>query len=363
MDERFSQGDPVLAGVDLASGYLFCLALRDTRTADDWADVLTQAASQGLNLSLVVKDAAQGIAAGVKAVFPDVEQRDDCFHLWLVVSPLHRTLERKAYAAISAEDQAQRAYERCIANGGDNRASLAQGLARKRRACAQAIEYVDCCEHAMDLLTEAFSFVDLVTGALYTADDAAKKLDLAALLLRSIDHHLAPKLANYIANRIPGLTLAVDALHHKLTALGNTFSPTDLSLACRIARLVEVIRTSDRPALTRRYPRQLIGAFHLLRQRLGQQHTDTLLDTVQQLLTERYRASSAIEGFNAALRPYLYVHKRATQGFLELFRAYYNLRTRRWGRHKKTSAHPCITGQPVNDWLTMLGFPPSASVH
>jgi len=67
--------------------------------------------------------------------------------------------------------------------------------------------------------------------------------------------------------------------------------------------------------------------------------TDTLLDTVKGLLDNRYRASSAIEGFNAALRPYLYVHKGVTQNFLELFRAHYNLRTRRWGRHKGTSEY------------------------
>ncbi|MBF0264162.1 MAG: hypothetical protein HQL46_02745, partial [Gammaproteobacteria bacterium] len=41
------------------------------------------------------------------------------------------------------------------------------------------------------------------------------------------------------------------------------------------------------------------------------------------------------------------------------FRAYYNLRTRRWGRHKNTSAHECITGKSVSDWLTMIGYPPS----
>ena len=77
------------------------------------------------------------------------------------------------------------------------------------------------------------------------------------------------------------------------------------------------------------------------------------------MLHQRHRASSAIEGFNAALRPYLYVHKGATQGFLELFRAWFNLRTRRWGRLKGTSAHECLTGEPVHDWLTLLGYPPS----
>jgi hypothetical protein len=61
---------------------------------------------------------------------------------------------------------------------------------------------------------------------------------------------------------------------------------------------------------------------------------DALLNAVKALLEQRHRASSAIEGFNAALRPFLYVHKGVTQGFLELFRAYHNLKTRRWGLTK-----------------------------
>lgn len=88
-----------------------------------------------------------------------------------------------------------------------------------------------------------------------------------------------------------------------------------------------------------------------------------MLERVQQLWQQRHRASSAVEGLNAALRPYLYVHKRATQGFLELYRAYLNLRTRRWGRHQGTSAYQLLTGTAVDDWLTLLGFPPTQTVH
>ena len=84
---------------------------------------------------------------------------------------------------------------------------------------------------------------------------------------------------------------------------------------------------------------------------------------MEALLVHRHRASSAIEGFNAALRPFLYVHKGVTQGFLELFRAYFNLRTRRWGRHKGTSALTTLTGNRVDDWLSELGYPPSLTVH
>jgi hypothetical protein len=110
--------------------------------------------------------------------------------------------------------------------------------------------------------------------------------------------------------------------------------------------------------------RHLLGAFSLLKDLLGEK-TDELLEAIKALLEKHHRASSAIEGFNAALRPHLYVHKGVTQNFLELFRAYYNLRTRRWGRHKDTSPHQCLTGSPVNDWLSLIGFPPSsaATVH
>ena len=91
--------------------------------------------------------------------------------------------------------------------------------------------------------------------------------------------------------------------------------------------------------------------------------TDTLLDRIEKLLEQRHRASSAIEGFNASLRPFLYVQKGVTQGFLELFRAYHNLKVRRWGRHRNTSASQVLTGKPVDDWLSLLGFPPSNTQH
>jgi hypothetical protein len=92
-------------------------------------------------------------------------------------------------------------------------------------------------------------------------------------------------------------------------------------------------------------------------------NTDLVLNDVNEVLQHRHRASSAIEGFNAALRPFLYVQKGATSGFLELFQAHHNLKKRRWGRHKGTSAHEVLTGEKVNDWLSMLGYPPSTPIH
>lgn len=75
-------------------------------------------------------------------------------------------------------------------------------------------------------------------------------------------------------------------------------------------------------------------------------------------LAHRYRASSAIENLNSVLRPYLVVQKHAEQGFLHLFQFHRNTRTRQWGRWKGTSAHELLTGERVEDSLSMLGFPP-----
>jgi transposase-like protein len=64
--------------------------LAETRGGEDWAEVLKQGQDQGLNLVVVVKDAAKGIEAGVSEVFPQAEQRDDCFHALYELNKVRR---------------------------------------------------------------------------------------------------------------------------------------------------------------------------------------------------------------------------------------------------------------------------------
>ena len=131
LDEMFSQGDPVLAGVDLKSGYLFSLALRESRSGEDWAAVLGEAKAQGLELSVVVKDAAKGIEAGVAQVFPEAEQRDDCFHVLYELNKMRRRLEQRAYGAIAREQEKEEGLRKIRAK--DRKRRLAQ-----RRKITQA---------------------------------------------------------------------------------------------------------------------------------------------------------------------------------------------------------------------------------
>jgi len=132
--------------------------------------------------------------------------------------------------------------------------------------------------------------------------------------------------------------------------------------ACLVHRLATDLRNGRRPWDAQRDKLRLRNAIVQLEQSTPQ-NADRLLGIVDLIAQQRHRASSAIEGFNAALRPFLYVHKGVTQGFLELFRARHNFKTRRWGRHKGTSAHEKLTGDRIDDWLTALGYPPSQTLH
>jgi hypothetical protein len=362
LDEMFSQGEPVLAGVDLDSGYLFGLSLSATRDGDAWAELLREGQCQGLELSVVVKDAAKGIAAGVSEVFPRAEQRDDCFHVLYEMNKVRRRLERRAYGAIECEGEALARLGKIRAHDKGCRRQGKRALSRARRECAEAIERFDEFEAAMDTLRGALECVDVASGELHRPEQVEALIAQAAGRIGELATGECAKLARYLRNRAPGLVLAQKSVLPRLEALGEQWSMPAVRLGCLCWYLVRALHKRPARARHRALSRHLLAAYGALQDRLGAASA-SLLDAVEEVLHQRHRASSAIEGFNAALRPYLYVHKGATQGFLDLFRAWFNLRTRRWGRHKGTSAHQCLTGQRVHDWLTLLGCPPSPTLH
>ena len=208
LDEMFSQGEPVLAGVDLDSGYLFGLTLSATRDGGAWAELLREGQGQGLELSVVVKDAAKGIASGVREVFPHAEQRDDCFHVLYEMNKVRRRLERRAYAAIEREGEALGRLGKIRAYDKTRRRKAKHALSRARRECAEAIERFDAFEAAMDTLRGALECVDLATGALHRPEHVEALIEQVAGRVESLGVGECAKLAKYLRNRAPGLVLA-----------------------------------------------------------------------------------------------------------------------------------------------------------
>ena len=152
-----------------------------------------------------------------------------------------------------------------------------------------------------------------------------------------------------------GVVLAQKSVLPRLEALAEPWSAQAVSLACICWYLVRALHKRPARARHRALYRHLLAAYGALQDRLGAVSASL---RPSRRLHKRHRASSAIEGFNAALRPYLWVHKGATQGFLGVLVQ----SRRRWGRHKVFCQHSeCLTGQRVHDWLTLLGCPPFAA--
>jgi len=359
LDEMFSQGNPVLGGIDLDLGYVFALAVRETRSGRDWAEVLgALAEEQGLSVQVVVKDAGAGMAAGVGEVFPDAEQRDDCFHAHYEMGGRLAALERSAYAAIRREEKAEQAIAKMKRFGRGNRRATFRELRAARKACEKAISKYDRLHVSVKLAREALEFVDLETGQLREPQQMQKQLEEAAAQMTGHKNRGGRNMGTYLRNRAPGLSLFMHSLSQHLRELFPRFGEEAVLLACVVRRLIDDLKRRRRPWAERNDKQHLLAAYAQLRNCLNTDDAQALLDSVDECLRRRHRASSAIEGLNCVLRPHLYVHRGVTQGFLELFRAYYNLRIRRWGRFKGTSAHGLLTGSNSGDWLSWLGYPP-----
>jgi len=361
LDEMFSQGSPVLAGIDLDSSYLFALSLNKTRKGKDWQKLFQKCKEQGLNLQIAVKDAAKGIAEGVREVFPDAEQRDDCFHAIFKMSKVHQILERKAYSAIYFVEDLQLKLDQAKKRNQEDVRSLAQKLRHAKECCEKAIELFDTFEAAMKRVREAMEIVNLEQGIIRTAEWIQSEIEKVAEVMLALENKRCRKVGRYLKNRAPGLALYAKELNTKLFKLSTIHGEAEVTLASIIVRLLSDLCRNLRPWDQRQDQRHLAGAVALLKKRAGD-NFEAVFSEVNNAFQHRHRASSAIEGFNAALRPHLYIQKGVTQEFLELFRFYYNHRKRRWGRHKGTSAHEKLTGQYVEDWLTLLGYPPTSSL-
>ena len=228
-------------GVDLDTGYLFGLSLSATRDAGAWAQVLREGQGQGLSLSVVVKDAAKGIAAGVAEVFPHAEQRDDCFHVLYEMNKVRRKLERRAYAAIEREGEALGRLGKIRARDKTCRRKAKCALRKARRQCPEAIERFDAFEAAMDTLRGALECVDVASGELHRPEQVEALIAQAAGRIESLGTGECAKLARYLRNRAPGLVLAQHSVLPRLEALGEQCSMPAVRLGCLCWYLVRAL--------------------------------------------------------------------------------------------------------------------------
>jgi len=362
LDEMFSQGRPVLAGIDLDTQYLFQLEVHSSRSGDTWAESLGALRDgQGLRPQRVVKDAGTGLGAGVRKCWPSVEEHDDLFHAVYMMGKEAYHLERAAYRAMKRVEE-ELPHRRARAKTEPQRRSLGQELRQAREHMDAAIDRYDCFETLRREAVRVLELCDRGSGRLRTSPEVVEVLTRISTEMKALGGKRVRAVGRYIGNRAEGLGRYLDGLAVRLQDIAEEAGGDEVveGVVRAYQASLMVARTGPRWDRKARHQEMTDATRHLLD--LTERDLERLQSAVGAVIPElanRYRASSAIENLNSVLRPYLVVQKHAEQGFLQLFRFYWNTRTRQWGRWKGTSAHEQLTGEKVQDWLSLLGFPSS----
>jgi hypothetical protein len=364
LDEMFSQRRPVMAGIDLDTGFLVQLEVHEDRSGETWARALGALRDgQGLNPARVVKDAGSGLAAGVRLAWPEIVEHDDLFHAVYAMGREASHVERRAYATIGAVDDLEK--RRAKARDETRRRSLGQQLRQARDWMEQCIERFDRFEELQREATRVLELSDPGCGRLRTSKEVVEVLTAVALKMKALGTKRIRKVATYLHNRAEGLGRYLDELSRRLDEVTDVAGGSVIVEAVVRAYQANLAVSKRAPSWERRARKDELraAAAHLIEvSGRDPQRVKDAFDAVIPILVHRHRASSAIENLNSVLRPYLVVQKHAEPGFLKLFQFYWNTRTRQWGRWKGTSAYELLSGEHVPDWASLIDFPPSGGL-
>lgn len=364
LDEMFSQGQPVFGGIDLDYGYLFALAKHPDRSGETWTKVLTELRdTQNLQLSVVTKDAGAAMTQAIETVYGGkTEQRDDLFHLTWMMGKTAWWLEQRAYTALESQFDWEQQRDRVWKTTATQRRAIGQHWRQAKDNADAAITRYDSYQTLRQEAIVLLEPIERQSGRLRSAVEIREGLESIADRMTALGGEKIRKVATYLKNRASGLSLYLAAMAEKLKAANEALGLPGVAEAVVWMWQSGVAADAAAPCWdqTRRREELKQSIRHLLK--LTGRDPERLLSALQAVMpivVARHRASSAIENLNSVLRPYLVVQKGAHSGFLELFRFWWNTRTRRWGRHTNTSAYELLTGRKVEDWLSLLGYPPS----
>ena len=348
-DEIFSQGVPVLVGVEPHSSFVYLLQNAQSRSEVDWWAALTEKHEhQGLNLTTSISDAARGLLAGVREAFPGIDLRGDVLHAQMELSELETYLENRAYGRMRVQEQEEGRMERArIRQKGQSRSKR---LALARRRAHEGVELYDEVALLIRWMTE---LLQLIGPDLPTRRELYDWL-LGEMEARASRSHRIGPIVTYMKNQRDALLAFVGALGQGLDRV---------AAALHVPRsLVEAVYQQF--ALDPEDPR-----FEAIERRLWEEAPDqaaAIEEALWDLLDTSLRASSAVENINSLLRPYFFLRRLVGAESLDLLQFYLNHRRFERSEHPERvgkSPRELLTGEAHGDWLEMLGYPPSALVN
>jgi hypothetical protein len=346
-DEIFSQGVPVLVGVEPRSSFVYLLEPSDSRDEVSWWAALTHLQeTQGLtNLEVSISDAARGLRAGVKAAFPKIELRGDVLHAQMELSELKDYLENRAYGRLTYQEREEKKMTRAKNHDRGNTRSKPLAVAR-----AEAHKAVTLCDDMSLLIRWIEELLGLLGPNLETRRDLFDWI-VREMQARAPQSHRIGPLVTYLENQRDALLAFVPTIQKGLERLAQEWGVPPALMEALYQQL----------ALDPEDPR-----FEAVQRRLYEQaprKVDALEEALFDMLDGVLRASSAVENINSILRSYFFLRRSIGPKFLDLLQFYLNHRIfRRSERPERVGKSPreVFTGLPHPHWLEMLGYPPVA---
>jgi len=351
LDELFGHAPQAayLSAVDARSGAVWAAAGPVGADADSWTLVLWDLAARGVRCTAAVHDGGKAAAGGCAAAAPGTPRQRDLWHVLHRAAQVQARLDRRVTEAEARWASAER-HAAAVAAGQRPRA-------RPPLPAAEAVGRVAAAERAaadLRYLTEA---VGRLLGVVVVErgrvlDLATRRAELAAALtlLAELAATAPPAaqaelrgLRRHLDEALPGLLSFAAALDPVQRDLAGVLGSDGVGLVAWAWERRAVLGTGEvllaqLPPPWRAAARVLLAAWD-----------------------GAVRASSAVEAWHSLLRPHLAVHRTLSPGLLALLAVRHNHRVYARGAHAgRSPLH--LSGLPdaPTDWLTALGYPPTA---
>lgn len=357
LDELFVGRQPVLGGVELESSLVFALERTDQRDGESWAITLWDAEKQGAQFRVVVSDAGDGIGAGIKLSELKATHRGDNFHAIRIINEMQWHLERRAYKVLNQEQEQEKKWRKN--HEADQTYKLAQKLRFARERSVVAMALADQYEFWAEMARDALWFVALEAGRWRSGSACLAQLNSAVTELKKLDCEKVAPVTRYLENQGTKLVQYVDTVVGELEKLNPAIGSELVSELARLWRIEKEWEKSRLRWQRRKELEQLWLDTSIRIERVRPADWEQIKARVFAVIEKSLKRSSALaETINSILRPFLFVQRGVSQGFLELFVAWHNLRTYPRGRRRGQSPWQMLTGKRYDDWLQALGYAP-----
>ncbi len=353
-DEIYSKKRPILITCEPVSFAILHIKLCESCTSKAWEKEWAQLKANGVIPLYIVKDEGTEMSCARTEIFSDTPVQSDTYHavshklgLW------HIRMEAYAYKKIETEYEKERLLNKSKSEKTKKIREVEYQTARNKTA--MALKNLDDFEFIYFNLLSCFELFDY-NGNLKNKKHVIEKFEAALELgIECLEYDTLKKRLKSILKIKDRLFYFYDTADNILKELEKETDTFTLNFICLYWQTHKRwIKTKD-SELKRKIKIQENNLLADIQELTGNRFKQVLEDTLKKLNCI-VQSSSAIEGINSILRPYLNTCKnQPTQEFLNLFMFYHNHRRFRAGERKGHTPMELFTGEKQKrDWLDLL---------